>query len=50
LVVIPSSSIWGDAGAMLVVDETGDVKKGAYTVGVQHTGTPGSRTRRSRRI
>ena len=33
----------GDAAAVLVVDETGDVKKGAHTVGVQrqYTGTAG---------
>jgi SRSO17 transposase len=33
----------GDPGAILVVDETGDVKKGAATVGVQrqYTGTAG---------
>jgi SRSO17 transposase len=33
----------GDAGAVLVVDETGDVKKGVHTVGVQrqYTGTAG---------
>lgn len=33
----------GDPGAVLVVDETGDVKKGAQTVGVQrqYTGTAG---------
>jgi SRSO17 transposase len=33
----------GDAGAVLVVDETGDVKKGIHTVGVQrqYTGTAG---------
>jgi SRSO17 transposase len=33
----------GDPGAVLVVDETGDVKKGAHTVGVQrqYTGTAG---------
>lgn len=37
------SSALGDAGAMLVVDETGDVKKGQHTVGVQrqYTGTAG---------
>jgi SRSO17 transposase len=41
----------GDPGAVLVVDETGDVKKGACTAGVQrqYTGTrAGSRTRRLR--
>jgi SRSO17 transposase len=34
---------FGDAGAVLVVDETGDVKKGVATVGVQrqYTGTAG---------
>jgi SRSO17 transposase len=34
---------FGDAGAVLVVDETGDVKKGTATVGVQrqYTGTAG---------
>ena len=34
---------FGDQGAVLVVDETGDVKKGAATVGVQrqYTGTAG---------
>ena len=34
---------FGDAGAVLVVDETGDVKKGLDTVGVQrqYTGTAG---------
>ncbi|MEU4303403.1 IS701 family transposase [Kitasatospora aureofaciens] len=33
----------GDEGAVLVVDETGDLKKGAHTVGVQrqYTGTAG---------
>ncbi|MEV7046729.1 IS701 family transposase [Amycolatopsis sp. NPDC051061] len=33
----------GDAGAVLVVDETGDLKKGTHTVGVQrqYTGTAG---------
>ena len=33
----------GDPGAVLVVDETGDLKKGVCTVGVQrqHTGTAG---------
>jgi SRSO17 transposase len=33
----------GDPGAVLVVDETGDVKKGTATVGVQrqYTGTAG---------
>lgn len=33
----------GEAGAVLVVDETGDVKKGVHTVGVQrqYTGTAG---------
>jgi SRSO17 transposase len=33
----------GDAAAVLVVDETGDVKKGTHTVGVQrqYTGTAG---------
>ena len=33
----------GDEGAVLVVDETGDVKKGTHTVGVQrqYTGTAG---------
>jgi SRSO17 transposase len=32
-----------DEGAVLVIDETGDVKKGTHTVGVQHqyTGTAG---------
>ena len=42
----------GDPGAVLVVDETGDVKKGTATPGVQrqYTGTAraGSRTPRSR--
>ena len=41
----------GDPGAVLVVDETGDLKKGTATAGVQrqYTGTAaGSRTRRSR--
>ncbi len=34
---------FGDAGAILVVDETGDVKKGVHSVGVQrqYTGTAG---------
>ena len=34
---------FGDTGAVLVVDETGDVKKGVATVGVQrqYTGTAG---------
>jgi hypothetical protein len=33
----------GDPGAVLVIDETGDLKKGAHTVGVgrQYTGTAG---------
>jgi SRSO17 transposase len=33
----------GDPGAVLVIDETGDLKKGAATVGVQrqYTGTAG---------
>jgi len=33
----------GDTGAVLVVDETGDLKKGVHTVGVQrqYTGTAG---------
>ena len=33
----------GDPGAVLVVDETGDLKKGTQTVGVQrqYTGTAG---------
>jgi SRSO17 transposase len=33
----------GEAGAVLVIDETGDVKKGTHTVGVQrqYTGTAG---------
>ena len=33
----------GDPGAVLVVDETGDVKKGSSTVGTQrqYTGTAG---------
>src|SRR5687768_16957773 len=33
----------GDSGAVLVVDETGDLKKGVHTVGVsrQYTGTAG---------
>lgn len=33
----------GDSGAVLVVDETGDLKKGANTVGVQrqYSGTAG---------
>ncbi len=33
----------GDPGAVLVVDETGDLKKGSRTVGVQrqYTGTAG---------
>src|SRR4051794_41978146 len=33
----------GDPGAVLVIDETGDVKKGTQTVGVQrqYTGTAG---------
>jgi len=33
----------GDPGAVLVVDETGDLKKGTHTVGVQRqdTGTAG---------
>jgi SRSO17 transposase len=41
----------GDTDAVLVVDETGDLKKGAATVGVQrqYTGTAGrTRTPRSR--
>jgi len=40
----------GDPGAVLVADETGDLKKGTHTVGVQrqYTGTAaGSRTPRS---
>ena len=40
-----------DPGAVMVVDETGDLKKGTCTVGVQrqYTGTAcGSRTARSR--
>jgi SRSO17 transposase len=34
-----------DEAAVLVVDETGDVKKGTHTVGVQrqYTGTAGAR-------
>ena len=34
---------FGDPGAVLVVDETGDVKKGVHTVGVQrqYSGTAG---------
>jgi len=34
---------FGDAGAVLVVDETGDLKKGIHSVGVQrqYTGTAG---------
>ncbi len=34
---------FGDAGAVLVVDETGDLKKGSHSVGVQrqYTGTAG---------
>ena len=34
---------FGDPGAILVVDETGDVKKGVHTVGVQrqYSGTAG---------
>lgn len=34
---------FGDPGAILVVDETGDVKKGTHTVGTQrqYTGTAG---------
>jgi SRSO17 transposase len=34
---------FGDPGAILVVDETGDVKKGVHSVGVQrqYTGTAG---------
>jgi SRSO17 transposase len=43
----------GDPDAVLVVDETGDVKRGVCTVGVQrqYTGTAvGSRTPRSRSI
>jgi SRSO17 transposase len=43
----------GDADAVLVVDETGDLKKGAHTVGVQrqYTGTAGRiETPRSRCI
>ena len=42
----------GDPGGVLVVDETGDLKKGTHTVGVQrqYTGTDGSRTPRSRSI
>ena len=38
-----SSSIWVTRGAVLVVDETGDVKKGTATAGVQrqYTGTAG---------
>ena len=33
----------GDPGAVLVIDETGDLKKGSHTVGVQRqdTGTAG---------
>ncbi len=44
---------FGDPGAVLVVDETGDVKKGLDTVGVQrqYSGTAdGSRTPKSRCI
>jgi SRSO17 transposase len=37
----------GDPGAVLVIDETGDLKKGAATVGVQAP-PGGSRTPRSR--
>jgi SRSO17 transposase len=35
--------VLGDPGAVLVIDETGDVKKGTATAGVQrqHTGTAG---------
>jgi SRSO17 transposase len=43
----------GDPGAVLVVDETGDLKKGASTVGVQrqYTGTAGKpRQRPGRRL
>ena len=38
-----SSTHLGDADAVLVVDETGDLKKGVRTVGVQrqYTGTAG---------
>ena len=34
---------FGDAGAILVVDETGDIKKGAHSIGVQrqHSGAAG---------
>jgi SRSO17 transposase len=37
------SSTWADPGVVLVVDETGDLKKGTATVGVQRqcTGTAG---------
>jgi SRSO17 transposase len=44
---------FGDPGAILVVDETGDVKKGVHSVGVQrqYSGTAGpSRTPRWRCI
>ena len=41
----------GSDDAVLVVDETGDLKKGTATVGVQRTGMlAGWRTRRSRSI
>ena len=45
-------NVLGDTDAVLVVDETGDLKKGTRTVGVQrqYTGTDGSRTPRSRSI
>ena len=44
---------FGDPGAILVVDETGDVKKGTHSVGVQrqYSGTAAaSRTPKSRSI
>jgi SRSO17 transposase len=43
----------GDPGAVLVIDETGDIKKGTATAGVQrqYTGTAGAdRERPSRRL
>ena len=43
---------FGDPGAILVVDETGDVKKGVHSVGVQrqYTGTAGASRTPSRGV